>query len=83
MTVKVAVPGAGKLSASAQARGKEVAVAKARAVQAGTAAVRLRFTAKGRKALKRAHKAALTIVVKFTPQGGAPEKTTAKVTLKR
>ena len=43
----------------------------------------LTFTAKGRKALKRARKATLTVAVKFTPAGGAAQTTTAKVTLKR
>jgi hypothetical protein len=83
VTVKVAVPGSGKLSAKAKARGKKVAAAGARAVSAGTASVKLTFTAKGRKALKRARKATLTVAVKFTPAGGAAQTTTAKVTLKR
>ena len=83
VTVKVAVPGSGKLSAKAKAHGKKVAAAGARAVQAGTASVKLTFTAKGRKALKRARKATLKVAVKFTPAGGAAQTTTAKVTLKR
>jgi len=83
VTVRVALPSAGKLSASAKARGKKVAAARSRAVSAGTASVKLTFTAKGRKALKRARTATLTIAVKFTPKDGAAQKTTAKVTLTR
>ena len=54
VTVKVAVPGSGKLSAKAKARGRKVAAARSRAVSAGAASVKLTFTAKARKALKRA-----------------------------
>ena len=45
--------------------------------------MKLTFTAKGRKAMKRARKATLAIAVKFTPAGGPAQTATAKVTLKR
>ena len=83
VTVTLAVPSAGKVSATAKARGRKVAAARSRAVSAGTASVKLTFTAKGRAALKRARKATLIVAVKFTPQGGAAQTTAAKVTLKR
>ena len=56
----------------AKARKRTVAKGKATVRAAGKAAVKVRFTKQGRKALRRSRKAKLSIVVTLTPaQGGA------------
>ena len=81
--LRVTTPAAGSLAATATARGKRVAAAKARQVGAGAATVKLAFTKKARKSLKRAKRVKLAVSVTFTPAGGTPQVTSASVTLKR
>jgi WD40 repeat protein len=82
LAVKVAVPGKGRLAATATRAGKKVA-AGTRSVAGGTATVKLQFTKKARKSLKRVKRARLTVKVKFTPATGAAQVVTTAVTLKR
>jgi hypothetical protein len=83
LTVKVAVPAAGTLKATAKRSGKRVASGKATASAAGTTAVRLKFTTAARKALRSRSSARLAVSVTFAQQGGAVLKRTLKVTLRR
>jgi hypothetical protein len=73
ITVKVAVPAAGKLSARATRNGRTVATAAARSVKAGT----VTLTLKAKRSLPR--KAKLTVRVTLKPTGGAARTTTLKV----
>lgn len=66
--VRLTVPGAGKLSAVAKARGRKVGTGKARAAGAGKATVAIRFARKARRAVRKAGKLAVTI--RFVPAGG-------------
>jgi hypothetical protein len=72
ITVKVAVPVAGRLAATAERKGKKIAVAKPRAVKAGTTTLTLKL----KHALSRAAKP--TVRLTLTPFKGAPQKTTAR-----
>jgi Ca2+-binding RTX toxin-like protein len=83
LTVKVAVPGAGALKATAKRSGKRVASGKATASRAGTKALKLKFTTAARRALRHKSSAKLTVAVTFAPGGGAALKRTLKVTLHR
>jgi hypothetical protein len=74
LTVKVAVPAAGRLSAIAELKGRRVASAKARTVKAGTTTI----TLKARKALPR--KARLTVRLTLTTKDGKTQRATVKVT---
>jgi hypothetical protein len=77
ITVKVTVPGAGRLAATATLRGKAVATAKPRAVKAGTVTLTLKATKNGRRALKRAgSKAKITVKATFTPTTGKAQRIT-------
>jgi hypothetical protein len=82
LVVKVAVPGKGRIAATATRAGKKVAAAR-RSVDAGTATLKLKFTKKARKSLRSAKRASLTVKVKFTPATGAAQVVIAAVTLKR
>lgn len=81
LTVKVQVPGAGKVDVVAQRGGKNVASGSAKPKRAGETKVKLRFTAAAKKALRRAGKVTLTIRHTFTPVGGASVTGTTKVKL--
>jgi hypothetical protein len=79
LSLKVAVPGAGKLAVKATRAGDVLASHSMRTPSAGTATMHLRF----RKAARRAVRHKLTVTVSFTPKGGAALKRTTKVTLRR
>ena len=81
--VRVTVPKAGRLGATARSQGRVVAKAPSRRVKAGTRTLTLRFTAKARRALRRGGAAKLSIRVAWTPTGGASKTTTLRTTLKR
>ena len=83
LKVKVTVPADGVLAATARRGGKVVAKAKAKSVRAGARTVTLRFTAKAKRALRRASSARLSVKVTFTPNGGAPQSTSLTATLGR
>jgi hypothetical protein len=82
ITVRVRVPGSGRLKATATRAGRKVA-AGSRSVRGGETAVKLRFTKAARRSLKRARSVRLRIKVAFTPAGGATQRTTVALTLKR
>jgi WD40 repeat protein len=71
--IKVAVPGAGKVTAAGKAGRRKVASGRTTAGAAGTAKVRLKFTRKAARKLRRKRSLRLAVAVKFTPSaGGAP-----------
>jgi WD40 repeat protein len=80
--VKVSVPSAGRLRATASDRGLKVASG-AKKVKAGKATVKLRFTRGARAALDNARSVKLRVKVTFTPKGGAAQRTTLALKLKR
>jgi len=82
LSVRVTVPSAGRVSAAATRSGRKVA-AGAKSVKAGSATVKLRFTGAARRSLKRSRSVKLRVKVAFKPAGGAMQRTTVAVTLKR
>lgn len=81
--VDVAAPGKGKVSVVATRAGKTVAKGAAKASKATKVAVKLRFTKKGKRALRRAKKATLTLKVTFTPAKGRKVTARHRISLKR
>jgi hypothetical protein len=82
--VDVNAPAPGKVRVVAKAGKRKVATGKATARAAGKVAVRVRFTKPGRKALRRARKAKLSLTVTLTPVGGGAAITgRAGTTLRR
>jgi WD40 repeat protein len=82
LVVRVRIPGTGRLSATATRAGRKVATG-SKSVQGGDAAVKLRFTKAARRSLKHARSVKLRIKVAFKPAGGATQRTTVSLTLKR
>jgi hypothetical protein len=80
--VKVTVPSAGRLRATATDRGLKVASG-AKKVKAGKATVKLRFTRGARAALDNARSVKLRVKVTLTPRSGAAQRTTLALKLKR
>lgn len=83
LVVRVAAPGAGRVSATL-ARGRaQVASGSAKVRKGGAVALRLRFSKAGAKQLRRGPKRAqLTLKVRFAPRGGgAAKRASATVTL--
>jgi hypothetical protein len=80
--VKVTVPAAGKVRATARDRGLKVASG-AKSVRAGKSTVKLRFTRGARNALDNARSVKLRVKVAFTPAGGATQTVTIGLKLKR
>ena len=83
LKLKVTVPSAGRLAASAKGKGAVLARAKSRAVQPGTRALTLKLTKAGRRALKRNGTAKVTVRVSYTPQGGAKQVVKRAAKIKR
>ena len=84
LAVEVALPGAGRLTGVATAKGRTVAKGAALAAGADVVTVRLRFTKAARKSLRRATKAKLALALAFAPaSGGAAVTGSAATTLKR
>ncbi len=84
LTVKVAVPGAGTVKATARSGKRTVATGRVSVKQAGSATVRLRFTKAAKRSLARKKTVTLTVVTTFTPRRGkGAQKRSAKVTLRR
>jgi hypothetical protein len=79
-TVRVRVPGAGRLSATATRGGRKVASG-SKSVHGRSGAVKLRFTAKAKRALKAAPSVTLRLTVKFKPHGGPAKRTSVSLTL--
>ncbi len=80
--VKVTVPTAGRVTATATDRGLKVATG-AKRVGAGKATVKLRFTRGARAALDNARSVRLRVKVAFKPRGGATTRTTLALKLSR
>ncbi|MGH2945714.1 MAG: hypothetical protein ACRDPC_05530 [Solirubrobacteraceae bacterium] len=83
LVVTATVPGPGRLAAVASYRGRKVAKAPARSVQAGTRALKLKFTKAGRRALRRRGRAKVSVRVTFAPRGGVKQRTRLSAVLKR
>lgn len=80
VTLKLTVPGAGRLSATAKLGRRTVATGKATAKTAGRVNVKLRLSAKERRRAKRLRRKKLTLLVVFTSAGG--QKSTLKRTVR-
>jgi hypothetical protein len=80
--VRVTAPADGRVRVTAR-RGARKVGAGGRSVKAGTSAVKLRFTKAARRSLARSRRVKLRLQVAFTPKGGATQRTTLKLTLKR
>jgi hypothetical protein len=78
----VTVPAAGRVTATARDRGLKVASG-AKKVAAGKATVKLRFSRGARAALNNARSVKLRVKVAFKPAGGAAQRTTLALKLKR
>ena len=78
-TVTVKVPGAGRLSTS----GRYVAGATVKVTKAGLAKAKLRLTKAGQRALKRGHRLALSVRVRFVPDGGDGRTESKTITFTR
>jgi hypothetical protein len=78
-TVSVKVPGAGRLVTS----GRYVAGSTVKVGKAGAAKAKLRLTAAGRRALRRSHRLALIVRVRFVPDGGDGRTESKPITFKR
>lgn len=76
LTVRVAVPGPGRLAATVHAKGTRIARIAPRTVKGTSAALSLRFTPAVRRALAKAHTRRVTVRVTFTAPGAAPQRTT-------
>ena len=83
VSVKVATPGPGKVTVKARRGSKVVASGSGKAGADGTATAKLKFTRAGKKALKKAKSAKLTVDVTYTPASGSAVKSQVKLTLKR
>ena len=83
LRLRVDVPAAGTLRATATARGKKVGSVKRSASAAGRQTVTLKFTARAKRTLRRSRRAQLKVTVRFTPADGAVTTRTTKVTLRR
>jgi hypothetical protein len=82
ISLRVRVPGAGRLSAKASKGGQKVASGSKR-VSGGKATVKLRFTKTAKRSLKHAQRVKLRIKVAFKPAGGATQRTAVSLTLTR
>jgi hypothetical protein len=78
-TVSVRVPGAGRLSTS----GRSVVGSTVKVTKAGSAEAKLRLTKAGQRALKRGHRLALSVRVRFVPDGGDGRTETKTITFTR
>ena len=82
LKVKATVPADGRLRATAL-RGSRKVAAGAKRVKAGNVTLKLRFTKAAKRSLRTKGRVKLRVRVAFTPTGGATQKTTVAVTLKR
>jgi hypothetical protein len=80
--VTVAVPGAGRLSATAAERRRTIAKGSATATRAGKVTVRVEVTRAGRRALRSRRSHRITVRVTFTAAGAKPTSATRAVTLR-
>jgi hypothetical protein len=78
-TISVKVPGAGRLSTA----GRYVAGATVNVKKAATVKAKLRLTKAGQRALKRSHRLALSVRVRFVPTNGDGRTETKTITFTR
>jgi hypothetical protein len=83
VAVNVTTPGPGKVTLKAKRGSKVVASGSGKAGANGAAKLKLKFTKAGRKALKKAKSAKLTVDVTYKPASGDAVKSRVKLTLKR
>jgi hypothetical protein len=83
LKLRVDVPSAGRLAATAKRGGKTLAKAPARSVKAGQRTLTLKFAKAGRRALAGRRRAKVKIRVAFTPKRGTRQVKTLSATLKR
>jgi hypothetical protein len=83
LTVRVVAPGAGRLAATAVRGARTVGRGSTKATSAGAKTIRVRFSRAGKRALRRARTARLTVLVRFTPKKGAAVTERRAVTLRR
>jgi hypothetical protein len=82
LKVRIRVPSGGRLTAKAVRRGRTLASG-SKAVHAGSAAVKLRFTKSARRSLGHARRVKLRIKVALRPAGGAVQRAAVSLTLTR
>jgi hypothetical protein len=82
LKVRVSAPADGRVRITAR-RGARKVAAGGRAVKAGAGAVTLRFTKSARRSLRQSRRVKLRLRVAFTPESGATQRTSLKVTLRR
>jgi hypothetical protein len=80
--VRVRIPGAGRLSATAT-KGSRKLASGAKSVHGRNAAVKLRFTKAAKRSLKRVARVKLRIKIAFKPAGGPVQRTAVSLTLTR
>jgi len=83
LVLKVSTGGAGKLAASARAKGGRVASGRTKVGSAGKGRLRLRFTPKARRKLRGAKSVRLSLNVAFKAAAGGVATERAAVTLRR
>jgi hypothetical protein len=83
VSVKVQAPGPGKVTLKAKRGSKVVATGSGNAGANGAATLKLKFTKAGKKALKRAKSAKLTVAVTYKPATGDAVNSQTKLSLKR
>ncbi len=82
LTVRVTAPDAGRVSATAKAKGRKVASGSRTVKKAGATTVVLRFTKQTRAQLRRRHRVTLSVAITFTPKRGAKVAGTLPITLR-
>ena len=79
--MRVTAPDAGRVSATAKAKGRKVAAGSRTVKKAGATTVVVRFTKKTRAKLRRQHRVTLSVAITFTPKRGAKVARTLPITL--
>ena len=82
LKVRVTAPDAGRLSATAKAKGGKVAAGSRTVKKAGATTLLVRFTKKMRTKLSRQRSVTLNVTIAFTPNRGARVAHTLRVTLR-
>jgi hypothetical protein len=83
LKLRLDVPGAGRVAATAKVHGRPVAAGSAEVGAAGETTIALRFSKAARRRLAGAAQARLTVLVTFRPAKGAAQTTQLRVALKR
>jgi hypothetical protein len=83
LTVGVACPAACKVAGTLGYKGRTVGSGRRTSITGGTTKVRLKLTKAGRKALRKARRAKLTVKVSMTPASGSKLTASKTITVKR